>query len=114
MPLRPPAPRADVWKPLPAGDVASLLVRAREGRMTGAMRLRLRGGGLATLHFLFGHLFHAVQDDAVGDEAVLRVLAWPGGELDADFDGRSRLPGAGTVRASIPQLIERAKMNLET
>jgi ATP-dependent Clp protease ATP-binding subunit ClpC len=114
MPVAVPAPRADAWEPLPAGDVAPLLERARRERLTGAMRLRRRGGGTAMLYFLFGHLFHAVQDDAVGDEAVLGVLAWPDAELVADFDARSRLPGAGTVRASIRQLIERAKMNLET
>jgi ATP-dependent Clp protease ATP-binding subunit ClpA len=114
MASRAPEPRADAWKPLPAGDVASLLECAQDERLTGAMRLRRPGGGAATLHFLFGHLFHAVHGDAVGDEAVLDVLAWPQADLNAEFDARSRLPGAGSVRASIRQLIERAKMNLET
>jgi ATP-dependent Clp protease ATP-binding subunit ClpA len=114
MAFRVPAPRADAWKPLPAGDVASLLERSRDERLTGTMRLRRDDADTATLHFLFGHLFHAVNEEVAGDEAVLRVLGWPAGGVEAEFDARSRLPGAGTVRATIRQLIERAKMNPET
>jgi hypothetical protein len=112
--FRAPAPRADAWKPLPPGDVASLLERTRDERLTGAMRLRRGDADTATLHFLFGHLFHAVNEELVGDEAVVRALGWPEREVEAEFDARSRLPGAGTVRASIRQLIERANMNTET
>jgi hypothetical protein len=115
IPFPVPASRDDAWKPLPAGAVASLLEHAQSERLTGAMRLRRGDAGAARLYFLFGHLFHAVDDDdAVGDDAVLAALAWPGGEVVAEYDARSRLPGAGTVRASVTQLIERAKMNRET
>jgi Clp amino terminal domain, pathogenicity island component len=106
----PAAPRADAWRPLPPGGVVSLLEHARRERLTGTMRVRRSAADVATLYFLFGHLFHAVNGEAAGDDAVLAAMAWPEGEVAADFDGRSRLPADGTVRATIPQLVERAKL----
>jgi ATP-dependent Clp protease ATP-binding subunit ClpA len=104
--------RADAWQPQPADDLPSLLERFGRERLTGALRLRRPETGTATLYFLFGHLFHAVGGDAVGDEAVLSALAWARGEFLAEFDHSSRLPADGTVRATILELIERGRTNL--
>ena len=87
-------------------SLRSLLESAQTERATGTLNVRSDGTHAATLYFLFGHLFHATGDGSNGDEAVVSALSWNGGEFD--FDARAKLPADETVKASIPELLDRA------
>ena len=85
--------------------VASLLASLEQERASG--KLTIEGNnGPATLYFINGHLYHAVDDGAVGDEAVIRALNRTSGAFD--FDPRARLPADDTVASTIPDLVARA------
>jgi Clp amino terminal domain, pathogenicity island component/Domain of unknown function (DUF4388) len=84
-------------------SVQSLLQGAADERATGTLTIRQTGNGTTAMYFLFGHLFHAVSDTREGDEAVIAALAPLTGSFD--FDARSKLPNAETVRSSISELI---------
>src|SRR5207244_4041535 len=62
---------------------------------------------LASLYFLFGHLFHAQGDGKSGDEAVVSALHWTRG--DFEFDAKAKLPADETVKAGIPELVHAAE-----
>ncbi|MHB8331681.1 MAG: DUF4388 domain-containing protein, partial [Candidatus Dormibacteria bacterium] len=58
--------------------VAELLQTMQQERATGTLVVE-SGGQTCSLHFLFGHLFHAVGDSQEGDQAVLSALGWSSG-----------------------------------
>ncbi len=87
-------------------DLRTLLETAQSERATGTLNVRNGGGGACTLYFLFGHLFHAVGEGTLGDEAVIRALNWSVGEYE--FDAKAKLPADETVRGSIPDLVSQA------
>jgi hypothetical protein len=87
-------------------NVRSLLEAAQAERATGTLTLRSDGNQPTTLYFLFGHLFHAVGGDADGDDAVVHALGWRSGEFD--FDAKAKLPADESVKASIPELLNRS------
>ena len=87
-------------------NLRSLLEAAQAERATGTLTLRHNGEQPTTLYFLFGHLFHAVGETAAGDDAVVKALGWNSGEFD--FDAKAKLPADESVKASIPELLEKA------
>ncbi|MGH7912147.1 MAG: DUF4388 domain-containing protein [Candidatus Dormibacteraceae bacterium] len=88
-------------------SLRSLLESAQSERATGTLTVRGDNASPSTLYFLFGHLFHATgESGAAGDDAVVRALGSSTG--DFDFDARAKLPADETVRASIPELLDRA------
>lgn len=92
---------------LAESSLRSLLESAQAERATGTLTVRADGEQApTTLYFLFGHLFHATGEGTYGDDAVISALSWTSGEFD--FDARAKLPADETVKASIPELIERA------
>lgn len=88
-------------------NLRALLETAQAERATGTLTVRDGNGSACTLYFLFGHLFHAVGDGILGDEAVVRALRWPNG--DYDFDAKAKLPADETVRGSIGDLVQQAE-----
>ena len=86
----------------------SLLEEAQTERATGTLTLR-NDGRMCTLYFLFGHLFHALNEGLQGDEAVVSALRWESG--DFDFDPKAKLPADETVKATIPELVDSAGTN---
>lgn len=85
--------------------LGSLLASLEQERASG--KLTIDGdSGPATLYFIYGHLYHAVSDSAVGDEAVIRALNRSGGAFE--FDLRARLSEEETVASTIPDLVARA------
>jgi hypothetical protein len=86
----------------------SLLEEAQTERATGTLTLR-NDGRMCTLYFLFGHLFHALNEGMQGDEAVVSALHWDTG--DFDFDPKAKLPADETVKATIPELVDTAGSN---
>jgi hypothetical protein len=87
-------------------NLKTLLESAQSERATGTLNVHNGGGHSCTLYFLFGHLFHAVADGALGDEAVVKALNWSSGEFD--YDPKAKLPADETVRGSIPELVAQA------
>jgi hypothetical protein len=83
----------------------SLLEEAQTERATGTLTLR-DNGRMCTLYFLFGHLFHALNEGMTGDDAVVSALGWDNG--DFDFDPKAKLPADETVKATIPELVDSA------
>ena len=59
-----------------------------QGRKTCALLLR-NGGDECTVYFTEGNITHAVYGKVVGDQAVFKVLAWPDGEWEVDFQKTS-------------------------
>ena len=86
----------------------TLLEGAQSERATGTLTVR-NDGQSYTLYFLFGHLFHANGEGAVGDEAVVNALRCHDGEFF--FDAKAKLPADETVKSSIPELVSTAGEN---
>lgn len=82
--------------------VAELLQTMQQDRATGTLSLESDGQNCA-LHFLFGHLFHAVGDGAEGEPAVLSVLSWNEGVYT--FNPRAKLPPEETINSSTEDLV---------
>src|SRR5262249_31877618 len=101
-PARPTIRRGSLTE-IPLGSLLGSLAQERaSGKLT------IDGDNVpATLYFINGHLYHAVGDGAVGDEAVVRALNRPGGAFE--FDARARLPADDTVASSISDLVARAR-----
>jgi hypothetical protein len=74
----------------------------QQDRATGTLSLESDGHNCA-LHFLFGHLFHAVGDGAEGELAVLSVLSWNEGAYT--FNPRAKLPPEETINSSTEDLV---------
>ncbi|MHB1575786.1 MAG: DUF4388 domain-containing protein [Candidatus Dormibacteria bacterium] len=84
--------------------VAELLQGMQHDRATGTLSLESDGRECA-LHFLFGHLFHAVSDQAQGEDAVMAALEWSSGEYA--FNPRAKLPPEETINSSTEELVSR-------
>ena len=84
--------------------VAQLLQTMQQDRATGTLSLESAGHQCA-LHFLFGHLFHAVSDGEEGEAAVLSALDWTSGEYT--FNPRAKLPPEETINSSTEDLLSR-------
>ncbi|MGC1407161.1 MAG: DUF4388 domain-containing protein, partial [Candidatus Dormiibacterota bacterium] len=69
--------------------VAELLQTMQQERATGTLSLASNGDKV-DLHFLFGHLFHAVGSGSEGEPAVIDALSWQDGEYN--FNPRAKLP----------------------
>ncbi|HUY56993.1 MAG TPA: DUF4388 domain-containing protein [Candidatus Micrarchaeaceae archaeon] len=82
--------------------VAELLQTMQQERATGTLSLT-SNGSQCSLHFLFGHLFHAVGGEADGEPAVLDVLGW--GEGEYSFNPRAKLPPEETINSSTEDLL---------
>lgn len=88
-------------------SLRSLLESAQAERATGTLTVHANGNAdPVRLHFLFGHLFHAVGNGLRGDDAVLMALSSDSGEFE--FDAGAKLPTDETVEGLIPDLIQRA------
>ena len=84
--------------------VAELLQSMQHDRATGTLSLESDGRECA-LHFLFGHLFHAVSDQEQGEDAVMTALDWSRGEYA--FNPRAKLPPEETINSSTEELVSR-------
>lgn len=84
--------------------VAELLQTMQQDRATGTLSIE-SGGHSCALHFLFGHLFHAVSDSGDGEGAVLSALGWSRGEYT--FNPRAKLPPEETINSSTEELVSR-------
>ncbi|MGA7172822.1 MAG: DUF4388 domain-containing protein [Candidatus Dormiibacterota bacterium] len=82
--------------------VAELLQTMQQERATGTLSLA-SNGSQCSLHFLFGHLFHAVGGGAEGEPAVLDALTWRDGEYS--FNPRAKLPPEETINSSTEDLL---------
>ncbi len=82
--------------------VAELLQTMQQERATGTLNLA-SDGSQCSLHFLFGHLFHAVGGAGDGEPAVIDALGWQDGEYN--FNPRAKLPPEETVNSSTEDLL---------
>jgi hypothetical protein len=82
--------------------VAELLQTMQQERATGTLSLA-SNGSQCSLHFLFGHLFHAVGGSAEGEPAVIDALSWRDGEFS--FNPRAKLPPEETINSSTEDLL---------
>jgi len=82
--------------------VAELLQTMQQERATGTLSLASNGSKV-DLHFLFGHLFHAVGDGSEGEPAVIDALGWQDGEYN--FNPRAKLPPEETINSSTEDLL---------
>jgi DNA-binding response OmpR family regulator len=69
-------------------NVVDLLQSLELGRKTCALTLT-NGGEPCQVFFTDGQINHAVYGHLHGDEAVFKVLCWPGGTFQIDFNGSS-------------------------
>jgi len=82
--------------------VAELLQTMQQERATGTLSLA-SNGSQCSMHFLFGHLFHAVGGSAEGEPAVIDALSWHDGEFS--FNPRAKLPPEETINSSTEDLL---------
>ncbi|MFZ0168496.1 MAG: DUF4388 domain-containing protein [Candidatus Dormiibacterota bacterium] len=82
--------------------VAELLQTMQQERATGTLSLASNGDKV-DLHFLFGHLFHAVGGGSEGEPAVIDALSWQDGEYN--FNPRAKLPPEETINSSTEDLL---------
>jgi hypothetical protein len=83
-------------------SLEGILDTVAKDRATGTLHIR-SGDGEATLYFLFGHLFHAVDAADQGEPVVHRVLDWSNG--DFTFDAKAKLPAEETIKVSTTELL---------
>jgi hypothetical protein len=84
-------------------SLEGILDSVQKDRATGTLHLR-SSDGEATLYFLFGHLFHAVDaSDQQGEPVVHRALGWGSG--DFTFDAKAKLPAEETIKVSTAELL---------
>ena len=79
-----------------------ILQTVQKERATGTLQVKA-DGGQATLYFLFGHLFHAVNGEATGESVVHDALGW--NEGDFTFDAKAKLPAEETIKVSTAELL---------
>jgi hypothetical protein len=92
-----------------SGTLASMplegiLESIQKDRATGTLHMN-GSQGSATLYFLFGHLFHAVDGKQQGEPVVYNVLDW--GDGDFTFDSKAKLPAEETIKISTADLVAR-------
>jgi hypothetical protein len=84
-------------------SLEGILDTVQKDRATGTLHIR-SGDGEATLYFLFGHLFHAVDaGEQQGEPVVHKVLDWNDG--DFTFDAKAKLPAEETIKVSTAELL---------
>ena len=83
-------------------SLEGILDTVQKDRLTGTLHIR-SGDGEATLYFLFGHLFHAVDAGDEGEPVVHKVLDWSDG--DFTFDAKAKLPAEETIKVSTTELL---------
>jgi hypothetical protein len=93
------AGKSDAIKPQPFADV---LTKIKLARLTGTLNVT-SGDRTASLYFLFGRLFHAVNLSLSGEAAVRECLAWP--DAHCAFDRVSPLPTVETIERPIDQVL---------
>ena len=81
-----------------------ILESIQKDRATGTLHMKGSQGN-ATLYFLFGHLFHAVDAKRQGEPVVYDVLDWREG--DFTFDSKAKLPAEETIKVSTSDLLAR-------
>ncbi|HEY2706089.1 MAG TPA: DUF4388 domain-containing protein [Candidatus Dormibacteraeota bacterium] len=91
---------------LAQNSLGSLLETLQSERATGTLSV-VSGEARCSLHFLFGHLFHAAGDLGQGEAAVIAALAWTHGQFT--FQPRAQLPAEETVRAAVSTLLAEAE-----
>ena len=82
--------------------VAELLQTMQQDRATGTLVLE-SGAQQCSLHFLFGHLFHATGEGAEGEDAVMTALGWSSGNYN--FNPRAKLPPEETINSTTDDLL---------
>jgi hypothetical protein len=82
----------------------AILESIQKDRATGTLHMNSSQGD-ATLYFLFGHLFHAVDAEHQGEPVVYEVLDWREG--DFTFDSKAKLPAEETIKISTADLLAR-------
>ncbi len=82
--------------------VAELLQTMQQDRATGTLLLE-NGSQQCSLHFLFGHLFHATGEGQEGEGAVMTALGWNSGAYT--FNPRAKLPPEETINSSTDDLL---------
>jgi hypothetical protein len=82
--------------------VAELLQTMQQDRATGTLLLE-NGSRQCSLHFLFGHLFHATGEGEEGEGAVMTALGWNSGAYT--FNPRAKLPPEETINSSTDDLL---------
>ena len=90
-----------------SGNLAELplegiLETVQRDRATGTLHLTT-DQGQATLFFLFGHLFHAIDGEREGEPVVYDALDWHDGEFT--FDSKAKLPAEETIKVSTSELL---------
>jgi hypothetical protein len=90
-----------------SGNLAELplegiLETVQRDRATGTLHLTT-DQGQATLFFLFGHLFHAIDGQREGEPVVYDALGWQDGEFT--FDSKAKLPAEETIKVSTAELL---------
>ena len=75
-------------------------VQAR--RLTGTLNAAA-AGRTASLYFLVGHLFHAVNGALSGESAVRDCVGWD--DVDYTFDKLTPLPAAKTIERPIDEIL---------
>jgi len=95
-------PPVDTAHPLTQRSLADALHSLQAGRQTGTLNVT-SGDRTASLYFLFGHLFHAVNLSLTGEAAVRECLAWH--DVQYGFDKVSPLPTAETIERPIDQIL---------
>lgn len=84
-------------------NLRGLLKEAQSERVTGKLVVS-SGSSSGTIYFLFGHLFHAVDDRGrTGEQVVISMLDWNQGSFE--FDPKAKLPADETVRTSIDEIL---------
>lgn len=84
-------------------SLEGILDTVHKDRATGTLHVR-SGDGEATLYFLFGHLFHAVDTgEEQGEPVVHKVLDWSDG--DFTFDAKAKLPAEETIKVTTSELL---------
>jgi hypothetical protein len=84
-------------------NMMDLLQSLDMGHKTCALILS-NNGEKCELFFSEGQINHAIYGDVRGDEAVYRVLSWPGGSFEINFEGSS--PEHSTTRSTQGLLLE--------
>ncbi|MGH7641310.1 MAG: DUF4388 domain-containing protein [Candidatus Dormibacteria bacterium] len=90
--------------------VAELLQTMQQERATGTLSLA-NNGSQCSLHFLFGHLFHASGGSGEGEPAVIDALGWDDGQYN--FNPRAKLPPEETVNSSTEDLLAQWRRSRE-
>ena len=85
-------------------SLREILERMQKERATGTLKLTT-DSRQATLYFLFGHLFHAVDENREGEDVVYDALGWNHG--DFAFDSKAKLPAEESIKVPTAEILTR-------